>query len=473
MKKYSRVLVLLNNALRLDDNATWYHATQEAEEVVPVVCIPRRSLDANRSLWNKFFCEAILDIHARMKKMNMQLLIRVGSVPEGVLATSIAYKVGAVFVSEAHDPDGISEQRKLQRILRAVGISLEVFHDHTLFTPDEIRTTQGNPYTVFTPFSKRALEHLEAASKTLVSISRCRTVHPVDESQIERYVPLHGMKRNHGETNARALLRNFIECKMERYATTRDELGVDGTSRLSHHLAFGTISIRTIVRAVLDAKESRSQEGKRNAEVFLKELLWREFYWHIFIHFPHVVERSFHAKYDALEWRGKEAHLRAWQNGRTGFPIVDATMRQLNVEGWMHNRARMIAASFLTKDLHIHWKEGEKYFYDRLIDADVASNNGGWQWVAGTGTDASPWFRIFNPILQSKKFDATGSFIRSYVPELRSVPDAFIHEPWKMTRAEQMNYQCAIGKHYPHPIIEHAKEKEATMHFFRRVALRK
>jgi len=235
---------------------------------------------------------------------------------------------------------------------------------------------------------------------------------------------------------------------------------------LSPHIANGSLSIRTVYWAVREAMPGADRRGREAAEVFTSELIWREFYYSILAHFPHVTAGPFREEFADVRWARSESRLRAWKEGLTGYPIVDAAMRQLNREGWMHNRARMIVASFLTKDLHINWQQGERYFQETLADADIASNNGGWQWSAGTGTDASPWFRIFNPVLQGEKFDPDGAYVRHYVGELAHVPARAVHKPWILSPEEQASCGCVLGTHYPRPIVDHAEARVVTMHLY-------
>jgi len=207
--------------------------------------------------------------------------------------------------------------------------------------------------------------------------------------------------------------------------------------------------------------------GRKGIDTFIKELIWREFYYQILAHFPSVVDESFREEFRGMPWRSNRRYFEAWRSGQTGYPIVDAAMRQLNAEGWMHNRARMIVASFLTKDLHIDWRQGQRHFFSRLIDADTASNSGGWQWTAGTGTDAAPYFRVMNPVLQGARFDPRGHYVRRYVPELASVPSRLIHEPWRLAGDDQRAMHCVIGKDFPAPIVDHAKERDVALQLYR------
>ena len=244
---------------------------------------------------------------------------------------------------------------------------------------------------------------------------------------------------------------------------------LEGTSRLSPHLHFGTVSARTVLAAAESAGDGAAAGGRESIRRFLLELAWRDFFHQVLFHFPRVATESFRPEFDHLDWREDAAALEAWQRGATGYPFVDAGMRQLRETHWMHNRARMVAASFLTKDLHQHWRRGEKWFERELADADLANNNGGWQWAAGSGTDAAPYFRVFNPVLQSKKLDPEGRYIRRFIPQLARVPVEKIHEPWTMTLEEQRAAGCTIGPDYPAPIVDHAREKQIALKMFEKI----
>ena len=274
-----------------------------------------------------------------------------------------------------------------------------------------------------------------------------------------------------GETEAADLVARFFSGPAARYAGDRDRPDREGTSRLSPHLHFGTISPRSVRAAAEGSWREAPPSSRDGIRKFVAELAWREFYHHVLFHFPRVSEESFRPEFDRMAWKENASGLEAWTRGETGYPFVDAGMRELATTHWMHNRARMVAASFLTKDLHIHWKSGEQWFERRLADADLANNNGGWQWAAGSGTDAAPYFRVFNPVLQSRKFDPEGRYIRRFLPALARVPDAKIHEPWTLTAAEQAAAGCRIGVDYPAPILDHAREKAVALEMF--AAIRK
>jgi deoxyribodipyrimidine photo-lyase len=278
-----------------------------------------------------------------------------------------------------------------------------------------------------------------------------------------------------GEAEAQRRLESFIHTpwdgfdpdipRIEQYASRRDRIDLECTSGLSPYLRFGMISIRQVVAAAMHAlRNAPDVEAFRGAEVWLSELIWRDFYIHVIFHFPRIRKENF--RLHRVKWQNNQDEFTAWCTGRTGYPIVDAAMRQLRQCGWMHNRARMITASFLTKDLLIDWRWGERWFMQHLVDGDPAANNGGWQWSAGTGTDAAPYFRIFNPIIQSTKYDPNGNFIHRWIPELTQVPSEFIHQPWIMPPKVQEAAGCIIGVDYPAPIFNHAWARERALHAY-------
>ena len=272
-----------------------------------------------------------------------------------------------------------------------------------------------------------------------------------------------------GEGEAQNRLRLFLEGPIFNYAEDRNRLDLDGTSTLSPYLRFGMLSPRQACQAaLLAARTAVSETERRGAETWLNELIWREFYISILFHFPHVLRTAFNPALVRIPWRDDPRGLQAWQEGLTGFPVVDAAMRQLRHTGWMHNRGRMVVASFLVKNLLIDWRTGEKWFMQNLVDGDPASNNGGWQWTAGVGTDAAPYFRIFNPLLQGKKFDPEGAYVRRWVPELDRVPARFIHSPWQMPLETQISTGCRIGADYPAPILDTAQTRQRTLAAYRR-----
>jgi deoxyribodipyrimidine photo-lyase len=347
-----------------------------------------------------------------------------------------------------------------------------------ILEPREVLTKAGKPYTVYTPYRRNWRARVEALRDELLTEEELPSLVAVPEMIVSLPLPTAAdlgfataqLLPTGGEAAGRARLANFARANGEigGYAAERDQPGLPATSRLSPYLRFGCVAPRACARAALRAADLAGDEKLgRGAETWLSELAWRDFYYQILANFPYVLRGAFKRQYDSLEWENDETLFAAWCAGQTGYPIVDAAMRQLNSEAWMHNRARMIVASFLTKDLLIDWRWGERYFMRQLVDGDHAANNGGWQWAAGTGTDAQPYFRIFNPTSQGQKFDPRGIYVRRYVPELARVPDRYIHTPWTMPIAEQRRTGVLIGRDYPPPIDDHAERRARALALYR------
>ena len=370
-----------------------------------------------------------------LETLGYKLVVRSGR--SETIIPELAKETGAqaVFANNRYEPYAQARDRKVREGLRGIGVDLRVFKDAVVWEEKEILTKTGAPYTVFTPYSKtwrtkpvpKPLPKL-AAAKAAVQPMRSEEI-PIDPATLGH--PTSQDLWPAGEKAAREALESFLAKAVFSYADGRNFPAEPGTSRLSPHLRAGTIGIRTVLQKVESLRASTNPAQLKSLDTYVSELIWREFYLQILHNFPHVMRGNFRPEYDALEWSGNRTHLQAWQAGQTGFPIVDAAMRCLNKTGWMHNRLRMIVAMFLTKDLLISWSEGEQYFMEQLVDGDMAANNGGWQWSAGTGTDAAPYFRIFNPVTQAEKFDPDGSFVKQWVPELRDVPASLVHQPWE------------------------------------------
>jgi deoxyribodipyrimidine photo-lyase len=389
-----------------------------------------------------------------------QLLLLQGDSQQRLLELCQKHQLSEVCWIERSAPHVRRRDEKLRRTLQQAGVKVTVTPGSYLADPAQILNASGAPYVVFTPFSKFVLKHrawgkpLPAPSipKALklesINIDSLRLLPKIswDEKITQTWQP--------GRKAAMARLGHFCESALSAYGKGRDMLDHEGTSRLSPHIAFGELSPREIWEAC---------EGIPKAEPYLRQLLWREFGHHFLHHFPQTPAVSWRQAFEAFPWRDDPSGLDAWQKGRTGYPIVDAGMRQLWTTGWMHNRVRMIVASFLIKDLRIHWREGARWFWDTLLDADLGNNSLGWQWVAGSGPDAAPYFRIFNPVLQGKKFDPDGSYVRRFVPELADVETKYIHSPWEAPPLFLRQAGVTLGVNYPDPIVDHALARDAAL----------
>lgn len=446
--------------LRLQDNEALTTAISTASSTIPLFILDPALLVAENVGEKRlaFLWAGLRQLDEELRQRGSYLLVRHGP-PLAVLQELVA-EVGAEAIYAAEDFSPYARQRD-KAIAQELPLQLSpgVVAQH----PDTVLKQDGAPYTVFTPFSKQWRQRpLPTPANLLPAPAHIATPpnlsgKPIPDLPLKTPFPP-------GAAEAQKRLGEFGNGRIYAYAQDRNQLDLDGTSGLSPYLRFGMISARQAVVAALAAREqAESEAARKGADTWLSELIWREFYVSILYHFPHVLRRSFRPEYDAISWRNDQAEFAAWCAGQTGYPVVDAAMRQLQETGWMHNRARMIVASFLVKDLLIDWRRGEKWFMQHLVDGDPAANNGGWQWTAGTGTDAAPYFRIFNPITQGQKFDPDGAYIRRWIPELGQVEVEFIHEPWKMPPLDQKRSGCHIGQDYPRPIVDHKLARQRTL----------
>ncbi len=408
-----------------------------------------------------FIRDSLVELDAALRRRGGGLIVRHGRARDVVPAIARELGVVKVFANRDYEPAAKARDAAVAATLAGMGIALELCRDQVIFDGDDVLTQAGRPFTVFTPYRNAWLRRWQQAPVRPFA-SDGPLAAPPDGAGVPELAALGFAASNlpdlgvrPGMGGARSAWQDF-RGRIARYAETRDYPAVRGVSCLSVHLRFGTLSLRELANAAW-------QEGTAGAAAWLDELVWREFYFMILDRFPHVVGNAFKPEYDAIAWDDWPEGLAAWCRGQTGYPLVDAAMRQLNHSGYMHNRLRMVAASFLTKDLGIDWRLGERYFAEQLNDFDLAANNGGWQWTASTGCDAQPWFRIFNPVTQSEKFDPGGRFIRRYVPELARVPDRYIHAPWRMDVAEQVACGVVIGRDYPAPLVDHALARQRTL----------
>jgi deoxyribodipyrimidine photo-lyase len=450
--------------LRLTDNQALTAALSAAAEVIPLFIVDPffENSDYVGQKRRAFLWAGLRQLDADLRQRGSRLIVRYGR-PQEILAAVLAETgADAIFAEEDFTTYACRRDEQIAELL-----PLTLTGGVVVQSPGSVLKQDGDPYIVFTPFKKKAwlARPLPRAADVLPAPERLKTPESIQSADLpaEPSLPA-SVPFAPGEAEAQRRLAMFAEIAIERYAQERNAISVDGTSQLSPYLRFGMLSARQAVVTAVSAMENAiNKEGEKGAETWLSELIWREFYIHILYHFPHVLRRSFRPEYENIVWRNREDEFAAWGNGRTGYPLVDAAMRQLTTSGWMHNRTRMVVASFLVKDLLIDWRWGEKFFMQHLVDGDPAANNGGWQWTAGTGTDAAPYFRIFNPISQSKKFDPKGEYIRRWLPELATVPNDFIHEPWTMPPLVQKSANCQIGHDYPHPIVDHHLARDWTL----------
>jgi deoxyribodipyrimidine photo-lyase len=462
----------MRRALRVDDNAPLWTALQESDEIIPVLVLSEKERYRRSTPRRRFLRGALADLAADLRRRGAPLVVRIGDPTVELPALATGIGASGVYAAAVYDPASLLRDHRLEDALATQGISWTTVKDCVLFERSEVLTNAGGPFRVFTPYKRAWLRRGDDAPRPvqLPDLLPCPAGLPrsVDLEDLPGFAE---RVSEGGASAANARWARFLARDIEAYHTRRDLPGEEGTSRLSAHLAAGTISIRRLYWDARMHAGRRTAADREGVMTFIGQLLWREFFYQILAHFPEVAQGAFRREFASLPWSTDDRAFAAWSAGRTGYPIVDAAMRQLAEEGWMHNRARMITASFLTKDLHISWQHGERFFLEHLTDADIACNNGGWQWAAGTGTDASPWFRIFNPEAQGRRFDPLGNYVRRYVHELRHVSGKNIHAPWRMSPAEQKAAGCLIGSDYPAPIVDHQRERAAALALFRGVRL--
>ncbi len=467
-------LVWMRRDLRLHDHAALATALAAPEAVQPVFVfdtdiLARFTNPADRRL--TFIAEALCHIDTTLKARGGRMLVLHGSATHVMPTLAAAAKATAIFSAEDFEPATIARDAEVKKCIGSAARFVQVV-DHLILHPKETVKADGTAYKVFTPYYKQwrsIVGPTQLAEYAVNDTGRYANAQVVSTAATQAGLKVLSLEGGAGELlrqigyqykkdelwrvdDAQARLNEFMAARLKHYSTARDVLDKVGTSQLSAYLRFGLVSVRECIRAA---------EAVGGAEKWISELGWREFYAAILYHFPHVVNQEFMPQYrdGAIPWSYDEAHIEAFKTGRTGYPVVDAAVRELLETGNMHNRARMIVASFASKDLLLDWRIGEEFFAQHLMDYELASNNGGWQWSSSTGTDAAPYFRIFNPVLQSKKFDPAGSYIRRYVPELRGVEAADIHAPWESPLTKPANY--------PMPIVNHAAAKDRAVAVFR------
>ena len=473
--RHTTSIVWFRRDLRLHDHVALARAASESERVVCAFVLDPHLLRGETvgAPIVSFFFDALAELRAALRKRGSDLALLEGDFVRELRAFAQHVRADALYYNVDYEPVAIARDARVTDALRSDGLAVESFVDHVYFGAGEARKPDGAPYTVFTPYKRRWLDHqahdprdpvdsTAAVARKLLPLANVGETLAVPEP--ERY----GHERSNdfpagGESRARRMLAAFVAEHAGDYAVARNFPATAGTSHLSPHLRAGTIGIRTCVHAALDARRAARGTRATGIDTWLSELIWRDFYQQILANFPHVAEHPFDDRARKLAYRRSDEDWKAWTDGRTGYPIVDAAMLQLNRYGWMHNRLRMIVASFLTKDLLLDYRLGEGYFERRLADGDKAANNGGWQWSSSTGTDAAPYFRVFNPVLQSRKFDPDGTFIRTMIPALAKLPGDAIHAPWTLPPLEAEALGFRIGRDYPEPIVDHAMARDRAL----------
>lgn len=465
--KYRSALVWFRRDLRNFDHAALFHALKDAQQVYCAFVFDSEILDTLTDKKDRrvtFIWHSVNELDQALLTQGGGLLVLHGAARKEIPLLAEELQVEAVYTNHDYEPLAILRDAAVAQALSANRIAFHSYKDQVIFEADEVLTKENRPYSVFTPYKNAWLKRLTPfylksypVEKYIDRLARPpqRVIPGLDVIGFDQAeLPIAT-----GMSGAQRLFADFQQ-RMDNYRENRDFPAVKGPSYLSVHLRFGTISIRSLAGHAWAYHSA-------GAETWLSELIWRDFYFMILHHHPHIATgHAFKPEFERLAFPSDPAHFTAWCEGRTGYPLVDAAMRQLNQTGYMHNRLRMVAASFLVKDLLVDWRRGERYFAEKLLDFDLSANNGGWQWAASTGCDAQPWFRIFNPVTQSQKFDAQGRFIRKYVPELSSCNDQEIHAPWMIPLHRQQALGVNLGRDYPLPIVDHAVMREKALSLY-------
>jgi len=486
-KTYPKGLMWFRRDLRVDDNAALWRALRTCREVVCVFVFDTAILDslpeADRRV--EFIRESLVELDADLRTLGGGLIVRHALAEEEIPELAHALDVQAVFANRDYEPAAVERDAKVFGALANAGITFHTAKDQVVFEQAEVLTKVGQPYTVFTPYKRAWLAKVDGFflkpypsrgySESLIAPpARSEAAVPTLADIGFEATNLSTLEMPTGTQGGAALFEDFFD-RIDRYDDARNFPAVRGPSYLSVHLRFGTVSIRQLASVA----HQLSLQGNAGAATWLSELIWRDFYFQVLAHNPQMAEgKSFRPEYDKIIWHhGKHADtlFDAWCQGRTGYPLIDAAMLQINQSGYMHNRLRMVVASFLCKDLGIDWRRGEAYFAQHLNDFELSSNNGGWQWASSSGCDAQPYFRIFNPVTQSERFDPEGKFIRRYLPQLAKLSDKVIHAPWTASPVELEAAGLTLGEHYPKPIVDHAEARDRTLQRYgvvRKVATR-
>jgi len=473
MTSSAPTLVWFRQDLRLADNPALAAAVQHGGPILPVFVWSQDGEGdwpaGGATQW--WLHRSLARLAESLAKRGSKLIIRQGDTQEQLNQLVQETKAGRVYWNRRYEPACIARDAQIKARLRTDGVDAQSFNAGLLLEPWEVRNKQGSPFQVFTPYWKHCQEKLtpalpESAPSQLAAPAKWPRSESVESLGLEPTIPwADGLEQawQPGEAGAYATLQAFLAEAVGDYPTARDQPEPEGTSRMSPYLHFGEIGPRQIWQAVAERMQEAKKPFAAAGQSWLRQLGWREFAHHLLFHFPHTPAEPLRAPYAAFPWRKAPRELKAWQQGRTGYPLVDAGMRQLWVTGWMHNRVRMVVASFLVKHLLLSWQEGAAWFWDTLVDADLANNTLGWQWTAGCGADAAPYFRIFNPVSQGEKFDTGGAYVRKWVPELAGLPDKYLHQPWTAPGVLLKDAGVKLGGNYPAPMVVHQEARERAL----------
>tara|TARA_B100000035_G_scaffold271658_1_gene246610 strand:+ start:2002 stop:3405 length:1404 start_codon:yes stop_codon:yes gene_type:complete len=463
-------IVWFRNDLRISDNAVINYCLENKRKILPVYIFDSPSSLGSASKW--WLKNSLLSLD---KSLKGNMMVFEGEPTKILLDLVSKYDIKEIIWNERYSKDDINQDNEVINIVKNHGVSCVTFHSCLLKNPHNTLKKDATPFKVYTPFYKQQyqgmtyelfeydteeIDYIDCGSReqmksVLETAIKSEKWH---QKLLDNWVP--------GEVGAQDKLEAFLLNGLKGYSEGRNRPDKQHTSMLSPHIRFGEISIREIANSV-------EHKNTEDAEIFYKELVWREFSYHLLYHFPHVVDTNLQQKFDNFKWLDNMDHLKSWQNGVTGYPLIDAGMRQLYETGYMHNRVRMIVGSFLVKNLMLHWSHGQEWFWDTLVDADIASNSASWQWVAGTGADAAPYFRIFNPVTQSKKFDPDGEYIRKYVHELKNIPSKIIHMPSDYDEETLKANGLILGKDYPFPIVDLSTTRDRALRAFKELSSEK
>ncbi|MDM0089555.1 MULTISPECIES: deoxyribodipyrimidine photo-lyase [unclassified Variovorax] len=474
-KIYPKGLVWFRRDLRVDDNAALWQALRTCREVLCVFVLDQPLLEplprSDRRV--EFIRESLAALDAELRTLGGGLMVRHAVAEEEIPELAHSLDVQAVFANRDYEPAAMARDARVFGALANAGITFVTAKDQAVFERDELLTKTGQPYTVFTPYKRAWLAKVDSFYLKAYPVRGHADALIPPPARHDAPVPtladigfeatnLSSLEIPTGAQGGAALFEDFFD-RIDRYDEARNYPAVRGPSYLGVHLRFGTVSIRGLAGVA----HQLALQGNAGAATWLSELIWRDFYFQVLVHHPQVAEgKSFRPEYDRIIWHhGKHADglFAAWCEGRTGYPLIDAAMAQINQSGYMHNRLRMVVASFLCKDLGLDWRRGEAYFAQHLNDFELSSNNGGWQWASSSGCDAQPYFRIFNPVTQSERFDPEGKFIRRYLPQLAGLSNKVIHAPWTASPVELAAAGLTLGEHYPQPVVDHAEARERTL----------